>query len=175
MLKLKLNPEPRWLEIGGGLRVKVPPLDTAILRAVEYQAFQAYAAMKTQANAGDDTVPLDTSAVARLEGAFALARTRALADQILDWEGIAAEDGSALAPAGAALDAFAAHPVAGPAFARAYEATVGPLVAEGNGSASSSPGDGAAAIATAPDASLLETDDAAAAPVSATPRKAAKA
>jgi hypothetical protein len=175
MLKLSLNPEPRWLEIGGGLRVKVPPLDTAILRAVEYQAFQAYAAMKAQANAGDDTTALDTTTVARLEGAFALARTRALADQILDWEGVAAEDGSALAPASAALDAFAAHPVAGPAFARAYEATVGPLLAEGNGSANSSPGDGAAAIATAPDASPLETADAAAVPVSATPRKPEKA
>ena len=175
MLKLHLNPEPRWLEIGGGLRVKVPPLDTAILRAVEYQAFQAYAAMKTQANAGDDTMPLETSAVARLEGAFALARTRALADQILDWEGIAAEDGSALAPVGAALDAFAAHPVAGPAFVRAYDATVAPLLAEGNGSGSSLPGDGAAAIATAPDASPLETADAAAAPASAMPRKAQKA
>ena len=175
MLKLNLKPEPAWVEIGGGLRVKVPPLDTAILRAVEYQAFQAYAAMKSVANAGDDTAALDTVAVARLEGAFALARTRALADQIMDWEGIAGEDGSALAPTGAALDAFAAHPVAGPAFARAYEATVGPLLAEGNGSGSSLPGDGAGVTATAPDASLVATADAAAAPASATPRKAAKA
>jgi len=175
MLKLNLNPEPRWLEIGGGLRVKVPPLDTAVLRAVEYQAFQAYAAMKNLANAGDDTVPLDTVAVARLEGAFALARTRALADQILDWEGIAAEDGSALAPIGSALDAFAAHPVAGPAFARAYEATVGPLLAEGNGSAPSVSGDGVAGTAIAPDASPVATADAAPVPPSATPRKAQKA
>ncbi|UPY37218.1 hypothetical protein [Sediminicoccus sp. KRV36] len=175
MLKLNLKPEPTWLEIGGGLRVKVPPLDTAILRAVEYQAFQAYAAMKSVANAGDDTVTLDTVAVARLEGAYALARTRALADQIMDWEGIGGEDGSALAPAGAALDAFAAHPMAGPAFARAYEATVGPLLAEGNGSGNSLPGDGAGATATAPDASPAGTGDAAVAPPSATPRKAAKA
>jgi hypothetical protein len=175
MLKLNLNREPTWVELGGGIRVKVPPLDTAILRAVEYQAFQAYASLKTQANAGDDTSTLDTAAVARLEGAFALARTRALADQILDWEGIAGEDGSALAPTGAALDAFAAHPVAGPAFARAYEGTVGPLLAEGNGSASSSPGDGAGATATAPDAPLPVMADAAAVPASATPRKAAKA
>jgi hypothetical protein len=175
MLKLNLNREPAWLEIGGGLRVKVPPLDTAILRAVEYQAFQAYAAMKTLANAGDDAAPLDTATVAQLEGAFALARTRALAGQIMDWEGIAGEDGSALAPVSAALDAFAAHPVAGPAFARAYEATVGPLLAEGNGSGSSLPGDGAGATATAPDALPVATGDAAVAPPSATPRKAQKA
>lgn len=175
MLKLNLNPEPFWLEIGGGLRVKVPPLDTAIIRAVEYQAFQAYAAMKTQANAGDDTTVLDTLAIARLEGAFALARVRALADQILDWEGITGEDGSALAPTGAALDAFAAHPMAGPAFSRAYEATVGPLLAEGNASASSLPGDGAGEAVTAKDAPLPEMADAAAAPASGTPRKAAKA
>lgn len=175
MLKLNLNREPRWLELGGGIRVKVPPLDTAIIRAVEYQAFQAYAAMKSVANAGDDTAPLDTAAIARLEGAFALARVRALADQIMDWEGIAAEDGSALAPAGAALDAFAAHPQAGPAFARAYEATVGPLLTEGNGSASTLPGDGAGETVTALDASQPATADAEAVPVSATPRKAPKA
>lgn len=175
MLKLNLKPEPFWLEIGGGIRVKVPPLDTAILRAVEYTAWQSYAALKAAANEGDETAPLDTAMTAKIEGAFALARTRALVGHILAWEGVAGEDGMPLAPSGEALDAFAAHPLAGPAFTRAYDATVAPLLAEGNGSASSLPGDGAGATVTAPDASAPATADAEAAPASDTPRKAPKA
>jgi hypothetical protein len=174
MLKLNLKPEPFWLEIGGGIRVKVPPLDTAILRAVEYSAWQSYAAMKTAVNAGDEAAELAADAVARLEGAFALARTRALCAQIMAWEGVAAEDGTPLAPTAEALDAFAAHPLAGPAFVKAYDATVAPLVAEGNGSAITSNGDGAAGTAIAEAASPPATADAAPAPASGTPRKAAK-
>lgn len=175
MLKLNLKPEPSWLEIGGGIRVLVPPLDTAILRAVEYTAWQAYASLKTAANEGDDTAALDSVAVAKLEGAFALARVRALAEHIIGWEGVSGDDGMPLATTGEALDAFAAHPLAGPAFARAYDATIAPLLAEGNASGSTLPGDGAGATATAPDASPAATADAAPVPPSGTPRKAAKA
>lgn len=175
MLKLNLKPEPAWLEIGGGIRVLVPPLDTAILRAVEYGAWASYAAMRTAANAGDEAAELPPQDVARLEGAFALARTRALCAYIMAWEGVTAEDGSPLPPTAEALDAFAAHPLAGPAFVRAYDKTIAPLVAEGNASGSSLPGAGAGATVTAPDALPPATADAAPAPASATPPKAAKA
>lgn len=175
MLKLNLNPEPTWLEIGGGVRVKVPPLDTAILRAVEYAAWQAYSALKITANGGDDAAALAAGEVARLEGAFALARVRALAGQIIAWEGVTDEVGAPMIISPAALDAFAAHPLAGPVFSRAYDATVKPLLAEGNGSATSSNGAGAEAIDTA--LAALPTVEAGAvdAPASGTPRKAAKA
>lgn len=175
MLKLNLKPEPFWLEIGGGIRVKVPPLDTAILRAIEYTAWQAYAGVKSAANDGDDTTALDGAAVAKLEGVFALARVRAMADQIMAWEGVADEAGMPLAPTHEALDAFAAHPLAGPAFVRAYDATVQPLLAEGNGSATSLPGDGAGATVTAPDASPMDAAAVVDVLPSATPRKAPKA
>ena len=175
MLKLNLKPEPAWLEIGGGVRVKVPPLDTAILRAVEYTAWQAYAALKLRANEGDETRTLEGQAVAQLEGAFALARVRALAGQIIAWEGVTDEADQMLTLTPEALDAFAAHPLAGPAFARAYDATIQPLLAEGNGSAPSASGDGVAAIDTAPAASEAAVADAVAAPASATPRRAQKA
>lgn len=174
MLKLNLKPEPFWLEIGGGIRVKVPPLDTAILRAVEYLAWQSYAAIKAAANQGDETAPLDQAMTAKIEGAFKLARVRALASYILAWEGVAAEDGMPLAPTAEALDAFAAHPLAGTVFERAYDATVAPLVAEGNGFAATSNGGGAEATATAEAASPPETEGAPAAPASSTRRKAAK-
>jgi len=175
MLKLNLKPEPFWLEVGGGIRVRVPPLDTAILRAIEYTAWQAYAAVKIAANEGDDTTTLDSGAVAKLEGVFALARVRAMTVQIMAWEGVADEAGMPLAPTAEALDAFAAHPLAGPAFVRAYDATVQPLVAEGNGSATSLPGDGAGATVTAPDASLVEAGAVEPVPASGTLRKAPKA
>lgn len=174
MLKLNLSPEPFWLEVGGGIRVKVPPLDTAILRTVEYTAWQAYAGVKSAANDGDDTTVLDGGAVAKLEGVFALGRARALVGQIMAWEGVADEAGMPLAPCNEALDAFAAHPLAGPAFVRAYDATVRPLIAEGNGSASSLPGDGAGATVTAPDALPVEVAVVDHAQASGTPRKASK-
>ncbi len=175
MLKLNLKPEPAWLEIGGGVRVKVPPLDTAILRAVEYTAWQAYAALKLRANEGDDAKPLGPAAVAQLEGAFALARVRALAGQIIAWEGVTDEADQVLTLAPEALDAFAAHPLAGPVFARAYDATIQPLLAEGNGSTPSVNGDGVVAIDTAPAVSEAAAGDAVVVPASATPRKAQKA
>lgn len=161
MLKLNLKPEPRWLELGGGVRVKVPPLDTAILRAVEYEAYRAYSALKLAANGGDETRELSDHEVARLEGAFALAKVRALAEQIMAWEGVTDEEGAALHITPEALDAFAGHPVAGPAFRSGYDATVAPLLAEGNGSEISSPGAGVAAIDTAPAAAPAPAADAA--------------
>lgn len=175
MLKLNLKPEPTWLEIGGGVRVKVPPLDTAILRAVEYTAWQAYSALKLRANEGDDTRTLEGQTVAQLEGAFSLARVRALAGQIIAWEGVTDEADQVLMLTPDALDAFAAHPLAGPVFARAYDATVKPLLAEGNVSANSVNGDTEGAIDTAPAAPPVAAVDAAAALPSATPRKAQKA
>ncbi len=175
MLKLNLKPEPAWLEIGGGVRVKVPPLDTAILRVVEYTAWRAYSALKVAANAGDEAAELDASATARLEGAFALARVRALAGQIIAWEGVTDEADQVLTLTPEALDAFAAHPLAGPVFARAYDATIQPLLAEGNGSALSANGGGVVAIDTAPAASEGAADAVVAVPVSVTPRKAQKA
>lgn len=176
MLKLTLSPEPTWLEIDGGVRVKVPPMDTAMLRAVEYTAWNAYAALKTAATGGDDeAVTLDNMAVAKLEGAFALARVRALAAHIICWEGVTDDAGYALPLTPEVLDAFAAHPIAGPAFARAYDATVKPMIAEGNGSAPSAPGDGAAVIDTAPDAGPAAGEPAELAQPSSTRRKAGKA
>lgn len=175
MLKLNLKPEPFWLEIGGGVRVKVPPLDTAILRTVEYTAWQAYAALKQNANGGDDAAVLEQAAVARLEGAFALARVRALAGQVIAWEGVTDEVDQVLLLTPEALDAFAAHPLAGPVFARAYDATIQPLLAEGNGFARSANGDGVAGTDTAPAASPAVVDAAAPVPPSATPRRAQKA
>jgi hypothetical protein len=175
MLKLAFKTEPTWLEIGGGVRVKVPPLTPAVLRASEYLSWKTYSAVKAVANGGDDTVELPQKEIARLEGVFALARIRALCDVIEAWEGVADEKGHGLPLSDEALDAFASHPIAGPAFAQAYDRTIAPLVAEGNGSPSSSGGDGAAAIAIAPDASTVEEGDAPPAPASAMPLKARKA
>jgi len=118
---------------------------------------------------------LEQAVTARLEGAFALARVRALAGQIITWEGVTDEADQVLLLTPQALDAFAAHPMAGPVFARAYDATIQPLLAEGNGSATTSPGAGVAVTYTAPAASLVVADDAAPARASATPRKASKA
>ena len=99
---------------------------------------------------------------------------RALAGQIIAWEGVTDEADQALTLTPDALDAFAAHPLAGPVFARAYDAMVKPLLAQGNASANSLSGDTAVGIDTAPDAPPVAPVDAATALPSATPRKAQK-
>lgn len=152
MLTLRTSKAEFWLDvIEPGVRVKVPPLDVAGMRSAEYRAMKAAGEAKNAAGIPDDEAPTDAQ-VGVLEGAFTQARIRALADRILEWEGVVGEDGTALPIAPEALDAFASHPQAGPAFLRAYEAPVRAVVREAGNSGASSDGASAAAPITAPTA-----------------------
>jgi len=149
MLKLRLNhAEPLSLDLGNGVKVVVPPLGVAALRAAEFASFAAYSAAKGEMGLGDDApVPPEESAV--LEGVFAEARIRSLASKITSWEGIVGEDEKPLPVTPEALDAFAKHPALGSAFVRAYDASALEVVKEGNGSAPSGGGKVKGAKATA--------------------------
>jgi hypothetical protein len=149
-LTLRTSKEPIWLNvIEPGVRVKVPPLDVAVMRAAGYRAMKAAAEARISAGIGDDEVP-DDAQVGVLEGAFTAARIRALAERIVEWEGIVGEDGAPLPITSDNLDAFASHPVAGMNFLNAYEAPVQAVVTEGNGSGKSTVGGTAADPSTAP-------------------------
>ena len=140
MLTLRTSKELIRLDvIEPGVRVWVPPLDVAALRAAEYRAMKAASEAKATAGIPDDE-PASDAQVGVLEGAFTQGRIRALADRIVKWEGVVDEQGVPLPVTPEALDAFAAHPQAGLAFIRAYEQPVKAVVAEGNGSAPSSDG-----------------------------------
>ena len=140
MLTLRTSKELIWLDVvAPGVRVRVPPLDVAALRMAEYRAMKAAADAKAAAGIPDDEAPTDAQ-IGIVEGAFTQGRIRAMAERIVEWEGVVGEDGAALPITPDALDAFAAHPQAGLAFIRAYEQPVKAVVAEGNGSAPSSDG-----------------------------------
>jgi hypothetical protein len=153
MLKLRLNnTASTWLDLGNGVRVQVPPSSTAALRAAEFAGFRAYGTAKEDMEmAGRD--PAAPDAIGELEGMFAQARIRSLASRIEAWEGLGGDDGQPLPISPEALDAFAAHPALGGAFARAYDASSVELVMEGNGSAPSTGGKPRGAKATAAAAS----------------------
>jgi hypothetical protein len=149
MLKLRLNNSaPVWLDLNNGVRVQVPPLGVAALRAAEHSSFAAYSVAKGEMDLPDDQ-PIPAEAAAALEGIFAEARIRALASKILAWEGIVGDDEKPLPVSPDALDAFAAHPALGAAFVRAYDASALEVVKEGNGSEATGSGKRGAAKATA--------------------------
>jgi hypothetical protein len=167
MLALRTSKDLVWLDvIEPGVRVKVPPLDVAGLRSAEYRAMKAAGEAKATAGIPDDE-PATDAQIGVMEGAFTQARIRALADRIVEWEGVVSEDGTALPISPDALDAFASHPQAGLAFLRAYERPVQAVVAEGNVSAPSSAGDSVEGSTTAEGA----LTDVASAQASSTPRK----
>jgi hypothetical protein len=167
-LTLRTSKEPIWLDLtDSGVKVLVPPLDVSGMRAAEYRAYKASAAARIEMGVGDDDAPTDQQ-TAEIEGLFAQARIRALAERIIEWKGIVDEEGQPLPITPDALDAFAGHPQAGLAFMRAYERPVLAVAAEGNGSGRSSGGATAAGPITAP----VAPESAPPVPVSSMRRKA---
>jgi hypothetical protein len=139
MLKLRISAASFWLSVIDGVRVFVPPLNTALLRTAEHVGYRAYSAAREAMGAPDGTELTDDQ-TPEMEGVFAQARIRAMAGKIEAWEGIAGEDDQPLPITPEALDAFAAHPALGRAFAIAYDASAAEAVAEGNGSKPSGSG-----------------------------------
>ncbi|MFH5927153.1 hypothetical protein [Roseomonas xinghualingensis] len=167
MLTLRTTAEPIWLDLTDtGVRVKVPPLDVACMRAAEYRGMKAAAEARVTTGIADDVTANDAQ-VGVLEGAFTQERIRALAERIVEWEGVVGEDGVPLPITAESLDAFARHPVAGIAFLRAYERPAQAVVAEGNASARSTAG----ASQAGPNTAAAANSGAEPAPASSTPPK----
>ena len=89
MIRLNLTSEPRWLDFGGGLRLQVAPVTTAIM-----------AAARSDIAASDisDDLPHEALAVTM---AKAVARR-----VILDWEGVGDADGNPLPVTPEGIDAL---------------------------------------------------------------------
>jgi hypothetical protein len=133
MLRLDLTAEPRWLDLGQGVRLRLAPLTTALMVAA--RADLAVAALPETAT----------------PEALALAMAKALARRaVLDWEGIgdAAGDPLAVSPEGvdALLDVWPVFE----AFQTGYVAKGLMLEQEKNVSAPSPNGPTAGATPTAP-------------------------
>jgi hypothetical protein len=128
MLRLDLSPEPRWHDMGGGVRFKLAPLTTAVLAAARTDpAVEAL---------GEGVTP-DEQALALAKAVGRIA--------ILEWEGVGDEEGEPVDPTPQYIDAVLDVWPIFQAFQIGYIAKGLVLAEEGNGSAPSPNGTSAAA------------------------------
>ncbi len=93
MLRLNLSTEPRWLELGHGVRLLVEPLTTAIMLAARSDPAIVAAAGDAEGSASnDDLARIVAKAVARIV--------------VKDWEGVGDEDGAPMAISHDGIDAL---------------------------------------------------------------------
>lgn len=135
MIRLNLINEPRWLDLGAGLRLQVAPITTAIMAA-----------------ARSDIAGSDASEDMAQE-ALAVIMAKAVARRvILDWEGVGDEAGNAVPVTADGIEALLDIWPVFEAFQRDCLAPHLMLEQEKNVSAPSPTGSSAAAIPTAPPA-----------------------
>jgi hypothetical protein len=133
MLRLDLTSEPRWLDLGHGVRLRVAPLTTALMVAA--RADLAVAALPGTAT----------------PEALALAMAKALARHaVLDWEGVGDAEGRPLPLSPEGIDALLDVWPVFEAFQTGYVAKGLVLEQEKNASAPSPSGASAGATPTAP-------------------------
>ena len=93
MLRLNLSNEPRWLDLGHGVRLLVEPLTTAIMLAARSDpAIVAAAAEVDTTTSNDDLARIVAKAVARIV--------------VKDWDGVGDEDGESLTLTPKGIDAL---------------------------------------------------------------------
>lgn len=147
MLRLNLKKEPYWLDLPAGVRVKVRPLNTAIMSAAQAQVIKQILAMRDSGDRGapnmdDDQIRLGLSESLLIK-ALALGA-------IVEWEGVMLPDSDGLAPitpqtTGDLMDIwFIAQE-----FWKQYTSSLSLLEAEGNASGLAAHGTLAAGQATA--------------------------
>ena len=132
MIRINLSPEPKWLDLGHGVRLQLLPLTTALMVATRSDP----AVQDLAADASNDS----RAAVF----AAALAR-RAIAD----WEGVGDESGTVIAISPKGIDALLSLWPIFEAFNLLYVSRGMLLDAEKNGSAPSPTGTSAGATVTA--------------------------
>lgn len=93
MLRLNLSNEPRWLDLGHGVRLLLEPLTTAIMLAARSDPTIVVAAGNAEGGASnDDLARIVAKAVARIV--------------VKDWEGVGDEDGKLLPLTPEGIDAL---------------------------------------------------------------------
>jgi hypothetical protein len=132
MLRLDLTAEPRWLDLGHGVRLQLAPLTTALMVA-------------SRSDAAVEALPDAASDEER-----ALVFAKAIARRaVSDWEGVGDADGNPAAVTPAGIDALLEVWPIFEAFQATYVSKGLLLDAEKNVSAPSPTGTSAGAIATA--------------------------
>lgn len=147
MLKLRKREDTLWLDVVPGVRVEVPPLSIATLRAAESAGQRAMVDYMEQQGV-QKTSELPSDGQAHLEGAFAEARLTFLAGKIKAWDGVG-DDTGPVEPTPEYVALFVAEPQIATAFLAAYDASARPELEEKNDSGRSGTGEPAAARNTA--------------------------
>jgi len=127
MIRLNLNPQPEWIELLTGVRVKVAPLTTAVVQA-------AMSEVVSQTDGTEFSIAL-TKAIARIA--------------ILDWEGVGDADGAHVAPSADYINCLMDLYQASAAFNQLYISRWQVLADEKKGSALLPSGTSAGAPTTA--------------------------
>ena len=123
MIRLDLSPEPNWLDLGHGVRLKLLPLTTALMVA-------------TRADPAVEDLDPEASNEARA----ALSAGELARGAVVDWEGVGDADGNALPVTPEGIDALLALWPIFEAFNLAYVSRGMLLDAEKNASAPSPTG-----------------------------------
>lgn len=132
MIRLEISPEPQWLDLGHGVRLKLMPLTTALMVAT--RADPAVRDLDPEAS-NDERAAIFAGALAR----------RA----VVDWEGVGDVDGNVLPASPEGIDALLSLWPIFEAFNLAYVSRGMLLDAEKNVSAPSPTGTSVGATATA--------------------------
>ncbi len=173
MIRLGLPREPRWLDLGNGVRILARPITTALYRAATATALRQATQVAEESglieDAGGsihDLPPLDRDGIEGVRQQFML---QALAQHaISEWQGIGDVEGNPAPVTPTTVAAFIRDfPLHATRFEAAYLREIVDLAAEKNGSGAAPSGTTAAAPATAPGASPTA---AAAAPTTDIPR-----
>jgi hypothetical protein len=156
MLRLGMPREPRWLDLGYGVRVLVRPFNAAVLAAVRNEAGQLAREIRDNRMAlflaGLDPANLpDLDDEHVISGLAEAMLVKILGRQVIEaWEGVLQADGSAPAPVTPeAVNELLDLPAMAVAFLRQATEPIAALVAEGNGSGAAPNGTMAAAPAIA--------------------------
>ena len=132
MIRIELSPEPQWLDLGHGVRLKLLPLTTALMVATRSDP------------AVQDLDPEASNDVRAAIFAGALARRA-----VVDWEGVGDADGNVLRVSPEGIDALMSLWPVFEAFNLHYVSRGMLLDAEKNASAPSPTGTSVGATATA--------------------------
>ena len=132
MIRLDIASEPRWLDLGHGVRVKAAPLTSAILIAARDDP--AVRELPEEASVGERSLVFCKAVARRV---------------ILEWEGVGDADGAAIAPTAEGIDALLDLYPLFQAWEVGYVGKGLALSAEKNASAPSPNGTSAGATATA--------------------------
>lgn len=142
-LKLGIPKEPRWLDLGHGVRVLVRPCTTPVYNAAVQQAAVVFRdlldAKNTVQEAGAQVVAipdLGTEAGRQAHRNFLFAKCLARA-AILDWEGVLDDDGKPVDVSHAAIDELMTFHTMAETFVTTYARPTLDRIVEGNGSAPS--------------------------------------